>query len=336
MAEDTNEEPNRTDDVTEVMRRRHAAVETPPATVASVARRATGRDAERIERIVRGYDSEVYRVALRAGEPVIVRIRRYGSVSYASEAWAIEACRAAGAPVPDVLLVVTVPADGAEREVMVQRAVPGRPLSELRGALSRSELARVWAQAGEALARIHSVPAGGFYKMRRPGSWDFPDWESVAEAARRDRRSDLEELRGHGYGEADLEALWEMLEAGLSEFPCHAPSLLHGDYLPGHLFVDDGLRLRGVIDFGDFQGSPRIGDIANLRMNEPDVDLRWLRDGYGGQEPFDERFERRLLLAGAGLQIGYLAHFLREGNAEEAAVVHRAIRETLAWWRAAT
>jgi Ser/Thr protein kinase RdoA (MazF antagonist) len=257
-------------------------------------------------------------------------------VSYASEVWAIEQCRAAGVPVPDVLLVGTVPVDESEREVMVQRVVPGRPLNEIHGRLSRAELGHVWTQAGEALARIHTIRAGGFYKMRRPGVWDFPDWESVAASAREARRSDLDELQARGYSEADLDALREMLAAGERAFPCHTPSLLHGDFLPGHLFVDDELRLRGVIDFGDFQGGAQIGDLANLRMNEPEVDLGWLREGYGSQETFDEYFERRLLLAGAAIQIGYLAHFLRQGNAEEAAVVDRAIRETVTAWRTET
>jgi Ser/Thr protein kinase RdoA (MazF antagonist) len=322
------------DEVTEVMRRRHAAVAAPRSVVAAIARRATGQEAEGIERIVRGYESEVYRVSLRAGEPVVVRIRRYGEVSYASEAWAIAACRAAGAPVPEVLLVEDVPLECEEREVMVQRVVPGRPLSERQGALSREELARVWAQAGEALARIHSVRAGGFYKMRRPGEWDFPDWESLAGAGGPDRRSDLEQLRGGGLGDADIEALLELLARSEQAPPCLEPSLLHGDFLPGHLFVDDTLRLCGVIDFGDFQGGDRIYDLANLRMSAPDVEIGWLRAGYGDQEPFDERLEERLLLAGAEHQVGYLAHYLRQGNAEEAAAVERALRATLAAWRA--
>lgn len=320
--------------VTDVMRRRHAAVQTPLATIATFARRATGLDAAHIERVVRGYESEVYMATTAVGERFVVRIRRYGSVSYASEAWAIAACRAAGAPVPDLVLVGTYPLDGAEREVMVQRAVEGRPLSDIQRTLTRDELAHVWAQAGEALARIHSVRAGGFYKMREPGVWDFPDDAGVAQSGQDGRRRDLDELRRRGAARDDLEALAELLDASAGAFPCPEPSLLHGDFLPGHLFVDDALRLRGVIDFGDFQGGPRIVDLANLRMSAPEVDIQWLRAGYGEQEPFDEHLGRRLLLAEAGMEIGYLAHYLREGNDAEAAAVVQAMRETAAAWRA--
>jgi aminoglycoside phosphotransferase (APT) family kinase protein len=328
---DTNDEAL---GATDVMRRRHAAVQTQPATIAMVVGRAAGQRAAEIERIVRGYESEVYLVTTAAGERLVVRIRRYGSVSYASEAWAIASCRSAGAPVPEILLVDTLSLDGDEREVMVQRAVPGRPLSDVQDALSRDELAHVWAQAGEALARIHSVPAGGFYKMRQPGVWDFPNGASVTHSAWEARQSDMDELRQRGVPGGDLEALEALLHAAENAFPLGQPWLLHGDFLPGHLFVDDALRLRGVIDFGDFQGGPRINDLANLRMSAPQVDLEWLRAGYGEQEPFDAHLERRLLLTGAEMQVGYLAHYLREGNDAEAALVLRAIRATADAWRA--
>lgn len=314
----------------EVMRARHAAVEAPRAAVAAIVVRATGGAPAQIERVVRGYDSEVYRVEAAAGR-LFVRIRRYGSVSYASEAWAIAQCGAAGAPVPEILLVEPWPFADGEHEVMVQRAVPGQPLSELQGRLSQRELAHIWAQAGQALAQIHSVPAQGFYKMRQPGVWDFPDLASVAASAHDSRHDDLAQLGRAGLA-VDIAALEAMLEAGAREAAVAQPWLLHGDFLPGHLFVDDELRLTGVIDFGEFQGGARVFDLATLRMSAPDVDMGWLRVGYGEQEPFDDRLERRLLLAGAEHQIGYLAHYLREGNAHEAAPVLRALQATLAVW----
>ncbi|MEN9938959.1 MAG: hypothetical protein RLZZ387_5538 [Chloroflexota bacterium] len=98
--------------------------------------------------------------------------------------------------------------------------------------------------------------------------------------------------------------------------------------LPDHLFVGDDLRLCGVIDFGDFQDGARIGGPVYLRMSAPEVEPGWPRAGYGDQEPFDDRLGLRLLLAGAEHQVGYLAHSLRKGNTEEAAVVARSLRET--------
>jgi Ser/Thr protein kinase RdoA (MazF antagonist) len=321
------------DDVTDVMRERHRVVEFLRPHIEALVRRATGADVADSTRIVRGYESEVYRATTTSGAAVVVRVRRYGSVSYASEAWAIEQCRAAGAPVPEILLLDTIATDDHSHEVMVQRAVPGRPLADIQHRLNRAELARVWAQVGEVLARIHSVQAGGFYKMRQLGVWDFPADGSVQESAREERLRDLAELQAHGVDAGDLDTLKEILDAAEGAFTCRVPSLLHGDFLPDHLFVDDDLRLQGVIDFGDFQGGPRIVDLANLHMSEPDVDLGWLRVGYGEQEPFDEHFARRLVFASAAQQIGYLAHYVREGNHEEAVPLLRAIRETVDTWR---
>jgi hypothetical protein len=158
-----------------------------------------------------------------------------------------EACRSAGAPIPEVLQVDTLPPDSDEREVMIQRAVPGCCLSDIQNSLSRGELAHVWAQAGEALVSIHSVPAGGFYKMREPGVGDFPDWVSISQSPPEARQRDVDELRQRGVPSSDLEALAELLD---------------------------------TIHLDDFQGGRRIIDLANLGMRASQVDLQWLHAGY--------------------------------------------------------
>lgn len=48
----------------------------------------------------------------------------------------------------------------------------------------------------------------------------------------------------------------DMIKRYRDEFPCRQPVLNHGDYLPGHIFVDEALRITGVIDFGMYEGSP--------------------------------------------------------------------------------
>jgi aminoglycoside phosphotransferase (APT) family kinase protein len=321
-----------TDDPTDVMLNRHAAYTRSPSAIAALVQHTIAQSLTTIQPIVRGYDSEVYRATRPLGSDLIVRIRRYGSVSYASEAWAIEQCRMVGVPVPEILFVGMAQLGSEECEVMLQLAIPGRPLSELSNRLSRTELAHVWAQAGAALAQIHSIPVDGFYKMRQPGVWDFPDWESILHSANDDRNDDIAQLAQGVVSAADALLLREMLTAGEAEAPCLQPVLLHGDFLPGHLFFTDDLRLCGVIDFGDFQGGPRITDIANIHMSVPQLDMAGLRAGYGEQEPFDDGFERRLLLTGAELQIGYLAHFLREGNHQEAEPILHALNASIAAW----
>ena len=88
----------------------------------------------------------------------------------------------------------------------------------------------------------------------------------------------------------------------------------------------------GVIDFGEFQGGGPILDFANLNMSCPDVDLFWLLRGYGNTAPFEGPFPARLQVTKLGLQIGYLAHYIRQGNAQEAAPLTQGLRETLREW----
>jgi aminoglycoside phosphotransferase (APT) family kinase protein len=94
--------------------------------------------------------------------------------------------------------------------------------------------------------------------------------------------------------------------------------------------VDEEGTLCGVIDFGEFQGGPPLHDIAFLGMTCPDADLQWLRRGYGdAEEIWDAAFTERLLLHKVGLQMGILAHYLRQNHAEEAQWAACGLRETL-------
>jgi hypothetical protein len=95
------------------------------------------------------------------------------------------------------------------------------------------------------------------------------------------------------------------------------------------LFFDDELKLCGVIDFGEFQGGQPIVDFANLSMTCPDVDLAWLQPDYGNANLFDQTFPDRLRVTKVGLQIGNLAHFIQQGNAQKVTPIAAGLRESL-------
>lgn len=57
--------------------------------------------------------------------------------------------------------------------------------------------------------------------------------------------------------------------------------LLHGDPQPDHIFVDDSLRITGIIDFGDVRAGDPVFDIAWWSvLHEPTWPSAWLTDGY--------------------------------------------------------
>jgi aminoglycoside phosphotransferase (APT) family kinase protein len=316
---------------TDIIKQRHAAYKTPDHIISDIVKRATGQAATAQEKLAHGYDNEVYIARTRAGD-FVIRIHHHDGAGFAEEAWAIEQCRAAGVPAPEVCLVETLTLDDRPHEVMVQRRVPGRALSEIAPNLQRAVLEQIWRQAGATLGAIHGIKVGGFYKLRPGGRWDFPDWESMAQAG--DRGSERPLLLRAGFSEQDVDLMLSILKVEEQDFPTRQPVLCHGDFLPKHLFVDDQLRLTGVIDFGDFQGGTPLVDFANLSMSCPDVDLAWLRRGYPNQALFDETFARRLFLTKAGMQMGYLAHYIQQGNAEEAAPIAAGLRASLREWEA--
>jgi aminoglycoside phosphotransferase (APT) family kinase protein len=213
--------------------------------------------------------------------------------------------------------------------VMVQSRVPGRALSEIEGDLTPDQRAGIWRQAGAALGAIHSIHVGGFYKRHSDGSWDFPNRESVSQQSIMDRTSEKPLLIQAGFSADEIDWLLQMMVEGQTLFADEQPVLCHGDFLPGHLFVDDDLKLCGVIDFGEFQGGGPIVDFANLSMTCPDVDLAWLQSGYGNPKLFDQTFPARLRVAKVATQIGYLAHYIRQGNQQEAAPIAAGLREAL-------
>jgi Ser/Thr protein kinase RdoA (MazF antagonist) len=317
----------------EFLRRRHAAYTTPEALTAALVERAIGQRATAREQIVRGYDSEVYAVVAERGDELVVRIRRHGGVGYASEAWALEQCRAAGVPVPEVLLLDTIAGDDGSHEAMVQRQLAGRPLSERLPTLTSDQRARLFAELGAALSAMHGIAVGGFYRRHANDRWDFPDWQSVMASHIAERRAEAPIIEHCGFSAAEVAAMLNMMERYRDEFACPQPVLCHSDLGADHIFVSHDGHLAGLIDFGDFAGGTPIGDIAQLGVNMPQLDLRLLQPGYSRPGVFDERFERHLLLHNVGTQMGYLAHYVNQKMMHEVEPAVRGLRLTLERWQ---
>lgn len=120
---------------TDIIKQRHDAYHTSEQEIFDLVKRATGQQAIGREKIVRGYDSEVYLVHTRQSGDVVVRIRHHGGAPFADEAWAIAQCREVGVPAPEVLLVETIAIEQHPREVMIQHSA---------GERARVRAARCW------------------------------------------------------------------------------------------------------------------------------------------------------------------------------------------------
>ncbi len=109
------------------------------------------------------------------------------------------------------------------------------------------------------------------------------------------------------------------------------PVLCRGDLGMDHVFVDETSSVTGVIDFGMWRGGPRELDFAVLGMYHPDAPLAWLKPRYA--VPFDREFCRRVFVEQVAVMMGFLAHDLRQGNADYAVYAVQGLRAALTAWR---
>lgn len=230
-------------------------------------RSVCGGEVIQLFRITRGGLHETYRVELRnASAPVVVRIARRPVAWFTDEAQLMAQAREVGVPTPEVLGVEHVDHEGELLSFSVLEYVPGHSLEELVNVLSTSELERLIVDAGELLARLHSVtPQGGMrHKLKPPGE------DAVARAVHTARQASGQ--AAVAAVERGVALLGERIKSGAPR----VVRLAHGDFLPKHLMIDNG-AIVGVIDW-EFAG-----------LASPAFDIgRW--DVSAG-EPFHNRLD---------------------------------------------
>lgn len=307
---------------------RHAAYQTPPALLFDLIRQTTGDEPSHSDKLVRGYDNEVYVVQTQQGHDYIVRIQQQEGAGYAEEQWAMERCRAVGVPVPVIEYVGSLALADQAKPVMVQRRVSGHPLSAIYSTLNQAERIHIFSQVGAILSQIHSIPVGGFYKLRPNGRWDFPDRASIDQANRRDRSAERPYLLQAGLQAQEIDSLLALILAPHPPLD-RQPVLCHADLGFDHLFIDSTLTISGIIDFGEFQGGLPLVDFARLRLDCTAEELQWVQAGYANQALFADDFAPRLQRSRLNFLTGYLAHCVRIGDHEERQIVLKTLRATL-------
>ncbi len=301
----------------------HAAFTAPRDPLVALIEREAGALVAGLERVTQGYANEVYYADLTSSERIVVRIRRRGAINFASEAWALEAARRAGVPVPRILALTVLEAD-EPLEVMLLSLVPGRPLGALWPGLGEAERRTVMRHVGETLRALHTE-VDGWGRRFEDGNWEFATWRERAASEVRGREADVSTLQQAGLTEAETDGLMETVRAMLTVGE-PTPVLCHGDLGMDHLFVDGDLNVTGIIDFGMWRGGPRELDAAVLTMYHPDVPAAWLG-------PLGAASERRLSEQIA-VGMGFLAHDLREGSADYLELALSGLRGSLQAWRA--
>jgi aminoglycoside phosphotransferase (APT) family kinase protein len=229
---------------------------TPRPIIDSLLQSVCGRAVERTVLLTGGGMNETYRVELSGDVAVIVRIAHQPVPWFIDEAHLMARARDVGVPTPEVLGVEQLRHDGELLSFSIQRLLPGRSLDELVGELPPSELEQLVMDAGELLARVHSiVPGRGIRHPLR-----LPAEPVVARVVR---------IVDEALGEAAAAVVEQGADFLRAEAMAHPPlldSLAQGDFLPKNLLIDDG-AIVGVIDW-EFAGpaSPAF-DLARWEVS---------------------------------------------------------------------
>ncbi|MEM7093827.1 MAG: aminoglycoside phosphotransferase family protein [Actinomycetota bacterium] len=215
--------------------------------------------------------NETYEVLVDGGSAVVVRIARRAEPWFRDEEHLISIARGVGIHGPDVLGVEHIEHEGELLSFSVLKRADGRPLHELVGVLAEEVVDGVIIEAGEMLARLHTLHTDRGI-CRRP---ELPGEEVVGRAI------DAASRFGSDAGSVANRGVQLLREAGDSAED--ASTLVHGDWLPKHFLIDSSHRIATVIDWELAGPSPAAYDIAHWEvaaragLNER-VDL--LRRGY--------------------------------------------------------
>ena len=143
---------------------------TPQAVIDAVVRSVCGEGVDQLDPLSGGGRNEAYRCELSNGTAVVVRIARQSVPWFADEAALMAQARDVGVPSPQVIGVEHQERDGELLSFSILEVVQGRSLEELVAELSTADVDRLIVDAGELLARLHSIgpSAGAGHRLAAP------------------------------------------------------------------------------------------------------------------------------------------------------------------------
>jgi aminoglycoside phosphotransferase (APT) family kinase protein len=303
---------------------------TPQDIVTNIIRSSIGQDIERVERIVRGESNEVYGIRTQQKNDVILRIGHWDKRTFEREQWAVEQAAVVGVPVPSILAVGEELTSGAPTYYCVQKKLQGTPLDTLlySSGLSVERAKPIVEKAGEALAKIHSIKTSGWGYLATPkrGEDSTLDDRFAKVVAESDRISAA--LKATNVRVADITTVLAQLKAGLSIFEGNQ-RLVHGDFGPKHIFVDEHDDITGIIDWEQVESADPVVEFArwNFWFNKSSP-TEWLKTGHERVSKLGDNYDERFRIAQLESAIWTLMYFTYESVVEDCAIrAARAISE---------
>ena len=206
-----------------------------------------------------GHGRRVYECESEPGAAIIARVSDRGRDAFDVELAVAARLRAAGVPVPPFRGLVELTLD-APRAVLLQEKSSGQTLRSFASATPSRRGTDSVERAGELLARIHSCSTSGFGPLvsaERGQAARLSEWfvDGIDPVALRTRNSDpyLAEQTAHALS---------LIAAHRTVLDRCSPGLVHGDWSPDNVLVDEGGKPVAVVDFEAAKSGPPALDLG--------------------------------------------------------------------------
>ena len=239
---------------------KHAKFNTPGRVIDDVVKAAAGSKPRERHKVVLGEVNEVYVVVTESNQQLIVRISRSEHPRFEAEKWAIDGVKKKGVPAPEVLLIKSESVEDMNLTFCVEKKLPGTPLRDVHYT-ERERISDIVQQAGEILAKIHSVEAQGFGGFDKPGVGKYGSWSDYIMEVAKDRDAIVEAATKMGMATSDVDRGLDILKQNARLFENVSSQLLHSDFSSKHILVD-GNTITGILDFEGSKSGDPVWDFA--------------------------------------------------------------------------
>ena len=295
---------------------------TPQHAVDDIVRNSIGEEIDEITRIVRGESNEVYGIRTKQNKDVILRIGHWDKKTFEREAWAVEQAVLVGVPVPVFLAVGDQSTEGKPIYFCIQEKLQGTTLDTLLHSKKLStERARIIVEnAGEAMGKLHSISTTGWGYLTQLNVGESESLaDKYAKVETQAERVDAA-LKSTKVPVPPIETILEQLETGLYVHEGNQ-RLVHGDFGPKHIFVDDQDNITGIIDWEQAQSADPVVELARWNFwFEKTTPLDWLRTGHDRVASIGDSYDERFRIAKLEAAIWTLMYFTYDSPVEACAI----------------
>jgi len=288
-------------------------------TIANMIFRAIGEEVEDISRIVRGESNEVYEIKTKKQHDIILRIGHWDKKTFQRESWAIKQASAIGVPVPKILAIGE---HQSSTYYCIQEKLRGTTLDTLLYSHNLpKERARVIVEkAGEALGKLHSIHTTGWGYLNEPNQGEFKTLEEKYNKVKAERERIATAIKATNIPITDINNVLQTLSSGLQVHKGHQ-SLIHGDFGPKHIFVDNKDNITGIIDWEQAESGDPVIEFARWNFwFEKESPTIWLKTGHEKITSLGDNYDERYRIAKLEMAIWTLLYFTYDSPLKERAM----------------